>query len=150
MLISETRRRKRRVKTLIFDSYALLCLFDRKRGSERQAVMKYLEDAEKGRIKVYMSKINEGEIFYKLYKYLGGPIAEGFREDLKRGLFPLTVMPVNDKRAEEASIIKAKYPVSYADAFCIGLAKEIGLPVVTGDPEFEAVREIIRLVPLVS
>ncbi len=136
------------MKMFILDSYALLCLFDKKRRSEKEAVTKYLEDAEKGRIKLYISKINEGEVFYKLYKYLGGPIAAGFREDLKRGLFPLHVVSVNDKRVEEASTIKAKYPVSYADAFCIALAKDMNLPVITGDPEFESVKNIISIVEL--
>ena len=136
------------MKMFILDSYALLCLFDKKRRLEKEAVTKYLEDAEKGRIKLYISKMNEGEVFYKLHKYLGGPIATGFREDLKRGLFPLHVVSVNDKRVEEASAIKAKYPVSYADAFCIALAKDMNLPVITGDPEFESVRNIINVVAL--
>ena len=48
------------MKMFILDSYALLCLFDKKRRSEKEAVTKYLEDAEKGRIKLYMSKMNEG------------------------------------------------------------------------------------------
>ncbi|HWR90745.1 MAG TPA: type II toxin-antitoxin system VapC family toxin [Dissulfurispiraceae bacterium] len=137
------------MKTYILDSYALLCLFDRKRKAEKEAVKKYLDDAEKGIIKIYMSKINEGEVFYKLYKYLGSPIAEGFREDLKRGLFPLSVVSVNDRRVEEASVIKAKYSVSYADAFCIELAKDMGLPVITGDPEFGNVENVVTVIPLV-
>jgi predicted nucleic acid-binding protein len=136
------------MKMFILDSYALLCLFDRKRMSEKEAVTKYLEDAENKRIKLYMSKINEGEVFYRLYKYLGAPIAIGFREDLRRGLFPLHVVSVNDKRAEAASVIKAQYPVSYADAFCIELAKDMNLPVITGDPEFETVRNIVKTIPL--
>lgn len=136
------------MKMFILDSYALLCLFDKKRKSEKDAVVNYLEDAEKGRIQLHISKMNEGEVFYKLYKYLGGPIAAGFREDLKRGLFPLHVVSVNDKRAEEASVIKAKYPVSYADAFCIELAKDMDLPVVTGDPQFECVKKFINVIPL--
>lgn len=143
-----TRRRKKRVKMFILDSYALLCLFDKKRKSEKEAVIKRLEDAEKGRLKLYMSKINEAEVFYKLYKYLGSPIATGFREDLKRGIFPLNVVSVNDRRAEEASVIKAKYSVSYADAFCIELAKDMNLPVITGDPEFESVKNIIKVIPI--
>ncbi len=134
------------MKMFILDSYALLCLFDKKRRSEKEAVTRYLEDAEKGRIKLYISKMNEGEVFYKLHKYLGGPIAAGFREDLKRGLFPLHVVSVNDKRVAEASAIKAKYPVSYADAFCVALAKDMNLPVITGDPAFESVRNIINVV----
>jgi predicted nucleic acid-binding protein len=138
------------MKMFILDSYALLCLFDKKRKSEKEAMVKYLEDAEKGRIKLHISKMNEGEVFYKLYKYLGGPIAAGFREDLKRGLFPLTVVSVNDKRAEEASVIKAKYSVSYADAFCIELARDMNLPVVTGDPEFERVKDFVKVIALVG
>lgn len=138
------------MKTFILDSYALLCLFDKKRRAEKEAVTKYLEDAEKGRIKLYISKMNEGEVFYKLHKYLGGHIAAGFREDLKQGLFPLQVVSVNDRRAEEASVIKARYPISYADAFCIELAKDMGLPVITGDPEFESVKNIVKIVPLSS
>jgi len=136
------------MKMFILDSYALLCLFDKKRNTGRKAVMKYLEAAEKGRVKLYMSKINEGEVFYKLYKYLGSPIAVGFREDLKRGIIPLRVVSVNDKRAEEASLIKAKYSVSYADAFCIELAKDMNLPIVTGDPEFESVKDVVKVVSI--
>lgn len=138
------------MKMLILDSYALLCLFDRKRKQEKDAVMRYLEDADKGKVKLYLSKINEGEVFYKLYKYFGAEIASGFRADLKRGMFPLQVVPVNDKRIDEASVIKAKYPVSYADAFCIELAKDMNLPVVTGDPKFASVKDLVKLQPLVA
>lgn len=136
------------MKMYILDSYALLCLFDKKRKTEKDAVIKHLEDAERGRSKLYISKINEGEVYYKLYKYLGEAVATGFRADLKRGMFPLHVVPVNDKRVDEASVIKAKYPVSYADAFCIELARDMNLPVVTGDPEFEAVKDLVKLQPL--
>lgn len=136
------------MKMFILDSYALLCLFDKKRKAEKAAMTGYLEAAEKGRIKLHISKISEGEVYYKLHKYLGGPIAAGFREDLKRGLFPLHVVSVNDKRVEEATAIKAKYPVSYADAFCIELAKDMDLPVLTGDPEFECVKDFIKVMPL--
>ncbi|MBI3599245.1 MAG: type II toxin-antitoxin system VapC family toxin [Nitrospinae bacterium] len=130
----------------VLDSFAMLCLFDRKRKRENRAIRKYLEDAENGRIKLYLSKINEGEIFYKLYKYLGESVAIGFREDLKHGIVPVNVVSVNDKRVERASEIKSKYPVSYADAFCIELAREMNLPVITGDPEFKNVGEIIKIV----
>jgi ribonuclease VapC len=138
------------MKTYILDSYAVLCLFDKKRKREKDAVVKLLEQAEKGKVGLFLSKINEGEIFYRLYKHLGPRFALGFREDLKAGLFPISVVPVNDKRTEAASIIKAKYPVSYADAFCIALAKETNHPAITGDPEFDSVRDFVTVVPLVG
>jgi len=130
----------------ILDSFALLCLFDRKRKRENKAIRKYLEDAENGKIKLYISKINEREVFCKLYRYIGESIAVGFREDLKRGIIPVNVVSVNDKRAERASEIKAKYPLSYADVFCIELARDMNLPIITGDPEFKSVQNIIELV----
>ncbi|GER94850.1 PIN domain-containing protein [hot springs metagenome] len=130
----------------ILDSFALLCLFDRKRKRENKAIRKYLEDAESGNIKLYLSKINEGEVFYKLYKYLGKSVAVGFREDLKHGIIPVNIVSVNDKRTERASEIKARYPLSYADAFCIELAKDMNLPIITGDPEFRSVKGIVEVV----
>ncbi|MCL5236377.1 MAG: type II toxin-antitoxin system VapC family toxin [Nitrospirae bacterium] len=133
----------------ILDSYALLCLFDRKRKKEGHIVKKHMEEAEAGGKRLLLSKINEGEVFYKLYKYLGSGIAYGFREDLRQGLIPVQVVSVNDKRAEAASEIKANYPVSYADAFCIALAVEMGMPVLTGDPEFRSAQDIIEIVELV-
>ena len=129
----------------VLDSYALLCLFDRKRPKERKTIISYLEKAEKGEIQLYLSKINEGEIFYKLFKYVGEPVARGVREDLRRGIFPINLVSVNDKRAEGASEIKAHYPVSYADAFCIELAREMNSPILTGDPEFEGVKNIVEV-----
>lgn len=130
----------------ILDGFALLCLFDRKRKRENKAIRKYLDDAENGRIKLYLSKINEGEVFYKLYKYIGESVAVGFREDLKHGIIPVNVVSINDKRVERASEIKAKYPLSYADAFCVELARDISLPIITGDPEFQSVKGIVEVV----
>lgn len=138
------------MKTYILDSYALLCLFDKKRKQEKDAIVALLEQAERKKIALIISKINEGEVFYRLFKYAGPLIAQGFREDLKAGLFPITVAAVNDKRAEAASVIKAGHTVSYADAFCIALAKEMNHPVITGDPEFESVKDVIAVKPLVE
>jgi len=138
------------MKAYILDSYTVLCLFDKKRKGEKEAVVKLLDQAEKGKVSLFLGKINEGEIFYRLYKHLGPQFALGFREDLKAGLFPVRVVSVNDKRAEEASIIKAKYPVSYADAFCIALARETNHPVITSDPEFDSVKDFVTVVPLVE
>lgn len=129
----------------ILDSFALLCLFDRKRKRESKAIGKYLEDAENGKINLHLSKINEGEVFYKLYKYLGESIAVGFREDIKQGIIPVNIVSVNDKRTERASEIKAKYPLSYADAFCVELGRDMNLPIITGDPEFKSVKGIVKI-----
>ena len=40
---------------------------------------------------------------------------------------------------------KARFPVSYADAFSIALAKRNGARVMTGDPEFKSVESEIAV-----
>jgi ribonuclease VapC len=41
----------------------------------------------------------------------------------------------------EASRLKARYPIAYADAFAIQLAREMDVPLVTGDPEIRALEK---------
>lgn len=38
--------------------------------------------------------------------------------------------------------------MSDADAFCIELAKDMNLPIITSDPEFESVGNIVKIMPL--
>ena len=45
-----------------------------------------------------------------------------------------------------AARIKARYPLAYADAFAAALAKWHGVPVLTGDPEFSRIDEIVSIV----
>jgi len=45
-----------------------------------------------------------------------------------------------------AAHVKAHHPISYADAFAVALAQEMDASVVTGDPEFECVEELIPVV----
>jgi len=45
----------------------------------------------------------------------------------------------------DAAHLKAKYPISYADAFVVALASREGAVILTGNPEFETVRDIVRI-----
>ena len=40
--------------------------------------------------------------------------------------------------------IKARYPISYADAFVVAKAVQSGAIVVTGDPEYKVVSRLIK------
>ncbi len=46
-------------------------------------------------------------------------------------------------RVLAAAHVKAHHPISYADAFAVALAQELEAAVVTGDPEFKCVEELI-------
>jgi predicted nucleic acid-binding protein len=44
-----------------------------------------------------------------------------------------------------AAHVKARFPLSYADAFVVAAAQHNGAVIVTGDPEFAAVESVPRV-----
>ena len=129
-------------KLYVFDSYALMAFFQAEDGAE--TVKTILEKALKGETRVSMSAINLGEIFYLSVRKFGEERAEQLREDIKR--LPVKIEEVTFERIMEAARIKARYPVSYADAFCVALALELKAPVVTGDPEMKHLDPLIDII----
>ena len=55
------------------------------------------------------------------------------------------VVPADRTLVFEAAHVKARYPMSYADSFCVALAKRSHGRVMTGDPEFKAVESEIPI-----
>jgi ribonuclease VapC len=49
-----------------------------------------------------------------------------------------------------AAHIKANYPISYADAFVVAAAQTCSGTILTGDPEFHAVEELVKVEWLVG
>lgn len=56
-----------------------------------------------------------------------------------RGAVPIELVEPTRRRVREASVLKARYPIAFADAFAVQLALDRALPLLTGDPEMEAV-----------
>lgn len=56
-----------------------------------------------------------------------------------RGGLPIQPVEATRRRVREASGLKARYAIAFADAFAIQLAIERRLPLLTGDPEIETV-----------
>lgn len=117
----------------VFDAYAVLCWMQGEPGS---AYVEYLMDqAEKNALEIQISAVNIGEVFYHLVKNGQSEVAASFLSDIKRRVFPWRVVPASNSRVWEAAKLKGEYRISYADAFAIALAKEIGGELVTRDPE---------------
>lgn len=88
-----------------------------------------------------LSSINAGEVYYKLARRRGSEEAEAFWRAASSGRLPLRLHGATDARVRRAAALKARFLVSYADAFAMGLAIELGQPLVTGDPEIRAAAE---------
>ena len=125
----------------VLDSFAVLALFQREpAGREvREILMQAIAD----RSAVSMSVINLGEVLY-LTERRRGPEAAGAAMACVEQL-PIRIVDADRAGTLRAARVKANYRVSYADAFTVALARELDATVVTADPEFRQVEEIVPI-----
>lgn len=126
--------KKSAIARKVLDSWALLSWL---KGAPRATdeVRRLLEQSEQGRVELLMSIINVGEVFYILAKNVGPQEAEDFLRDFRR--MPVRSVAVPKGLVLAAAHLKAKYPISYADAIAAETAVRAGAPLVTGDPDFK-------------
>jgi len=124
------------VTTNVLDSFAILSLMQDEPGAG--VVEQLLNDAQDGNTRLLVSVVNLGEVFYRLAKSKGASMATDFRSALSRREFPWQVVSATDSRVWAAAALKARFPLAYADAFAVALAREEHAPLVTGDPEILA------------
>lgn len=126
----------------MLDSYALLAYLNGEAGAEK--VRQALEEAQESGAAMLLSQINVGEVYYILYRKRGREQADYFVETILPGL-PLQVLPVDFSLVMEAARLKARYPLAYADCFALAAALRTEAALMTGDPEFNAVAELLTI-----
>ena len=122
----------------VLDSFAILVFLQQEKGWER--VRDLLKEAEEGTTKLYMSVINMAEVKYIL---------------ARRGINNLQViaaieaLPIDivsaDEYIDQVIELKASHAVSLADCFGAAIARNMDCPIVTADPEFIKLENILRV-----
>jgi ribonuclease VapC len=125
----------------VLDTFAVMAHFGAESGGEE--VKELLKSAEGGNITLAMSLINVGELVYIFARERGRKDAQSMVDDLNS--FPITFYEATEERILSAAWLKSEYPISYADAFAASLAQELDASLVTGDPEFETMKEKLSL-----
>lgn len=126
---------------LIFDSHALLTLFQRENGAA--AVAQCLRAAHRQKWAIYLCAINLGEILYATKRRFGDRQKLEVLVHVHR--LRLTILPVPNELIYQAAELKADYGISCADCFVLACAIEQAATIVTGDPEF---RKVNHLAPI--
>jgi ribonuclease VapC len=121
------------VKGWILDSWSVLAWIQGEEPAARQT-NQALEQAAARKVQLAMCILNMGEVFYTLARTGGMRAAR--RERPKLLSLPVQLVTVDDDLVWDAAELKARHPVSFADAFCAALARRKELPVMTGDPDF--------------
>ena len=130
------------MKKYLFDSYALLCWLQEEKGSE--AIDRLIKDSQEGKVKISMSIINLGEVYYRIAKVTDIETADDILRQIK--FLPIEIISVRDQLVMKAAQMKARYPLAYADAFALATAIELKEAIVTGDPEFSSVEKKFEIV----
>lgn len=122
----------------VLDAWAVLAWIKGAPGASNR-VQRLLDDAEKGLVSVSMNMINVGEVYYILAKTVSSRDAEDFIRDFRE--MPVGTVPVPKTFILEAARLKARFAISYADAFAVATAVRERAPLVTGDPEIKVLAE---------
>lgn len=118
----------------------MLALLNNESGATQ--VEDVLRQAEMG-VRVVMSLINLGEVAYIVERRWGTEKLRTMLAFLEATA--LEVIAVDRNHVFAAAHIKASYPLAYADAFAVALARELNATLLTGDPEFKALSDLITI-----
>lgn len=126
------------METFVLDTFAIVAFFRNENGAND--VEKHLLDALNGKCQLYMCSYNAGEVYYSLWRKNGKAIAD---ECLKKLLqFDITIIEPDLQLTFEAATIKATHKLSFADAHAAALALHLNAALITGDKEFNNLKDI--------
>ncbi len=118
----------------VLDSYALLAFFRNEEGGEK--VEQLLNEAAVEKHELYLTCINAGEVYYMSVRKDGVNKAELVWKALRQ--FPIHIIDADLEFTLATAKLKARYSISYADAFAAALTIKRKATLITGDDEFKA------------
>ncbi len=125
----------------VLDSHALLAFL---RGEPGEAqVASLLEKAGERDTPLFMTEVNYAEVKYSVIRKDGAARWEEIERELPA--LPIEFRAGDRALANVAAEFKARFKISLADAFAAALAKERKAALVTGDSEFKALDQEIKI-----
>ena len=125
----------------VLDSFALLAHLGEEAGAAR--VRAVLKAASQDRAQIFLSAINLGELVYITERERGLVEAQMALNAVEQ--VPVQILEATRERVVAAAHLKATHAISYADAFVVATAQEMGATILTGDPEFRTVEALVSV-----
>ncbi len=125
----------------ILNSFALLAYLTDEPSAAR--IENLIEDAKEEKCSLLLPLLNLGEILYITERRGGVAKAQDTLALLRQ--LPIEILPADEQAIFSAAHIKANYTLSYANAFVVAATQGEGAVVLTSDPEFQAVKELITI-----
>lgn len=125
----------------VLDAYALLAFLEDEPGADQ--VRALLLKAEERSVKLAMTTVNLGEVWYAIARADSPALADRLIQDVQG--MAIEIVEVDWTLARQAAAFKARGGISYADCFAAALAKLRRGEVITGDLEFKRVEEEVKI-----
>jgi uncharacterized protein len=125
----------------VFDSFALFSHFLAEPGGPK--VREILRQAERNEARISMAVVNVGELFYKTAARTNLVRADQIISLVRE--FPIQIVDVDWDLTMLAAKIKVDHRMSYADCMAAALAQSLSAVLVTGDPEFNSIEQIVSI-----
>ena len=126
----------------VFDSYALLKVFQKEEGYQK--VVGLLRDVLASGGRALMNAVNYGEIIYIIKRAFGDRKKIECLAAIER--LGIEILSVPNELIFRAAEYKAEFSISYADCFALASALENKAALVTGDPEFKKVEHLAKVI----
>lgn len=131
------------MKCYVMDANAVIRYLIKGPGIERLDPL--FVQALRGNVRLLISVINRGEVFYNLAKRAGLQQATEAWRTLARYLESVSV---SEEHADAAAALKFRYKLGYADCFAADLAMRTGAILVTADPDFVKLGKQLKVLAL--
>lgn len=127
------------MNSYVLDASALLRFIEDQPGASR--IEELLNLAQRAEIRILLSAVNWGEIYYVIVR-LRGEAQASFYSARFRNL-PIEIVAADWRRAESAGRFLERFKVPYADSFAGSLAADESATLVTADYDFKAVEDTV-------
>jgi len=129
------------VKEYVLDANAVLRYFAVGDTQGGEKVRGLFEQAERNQVRLSMSVVNMGEVFYILLKYLDEQRAFHYVQVLQHAV---TMIEADANGTIEAAALKHKFKLGYADSFAASLALASKATLLSADPSFERIGKSLK------
>jgi len=131
----------RKAKALVLDSWSVIAYLEDEPSGQQVADL--IAGAHEEGIPIYMTVVNAGEVWYIIAREISEEEANSSIKELRE--LRIQLVDVDWELTQEAARFKSQHKMSYADCYAAALAKIRKADLVTGDAEFKAVEDQVKI-----
>ena len=131
----------RKAKALVLDSWSVIAYLEDEPSGQQVADL--IAGAHEEGIPIYMTVVNAGEVWYIIAREISEAEANSSLKELRE--LRIQFVDADWELTQEAARFKTKNKMSYADCYAAALAIVRKADLVTGDREFKAVEDQVKI-----